>query len=334
MAAAGYDIDESAARLATYFHVLRELVHGTAGRLALEPRVEVKSALGDHLHDDARTVAKLAGRLAELGEPDPRAPGGELAALLDAADPYAVLKPRLIAAVRDHLVGLDPIADEPSLRLLTQLLHRQERHVAELPPAGAGVDPRPLPLATGGPARELRVLAPLDEPARDAYVTVGPEADPPATLPLDPEEQRRGFHALMHAALCDAELAARTSHEHPGMPLAFHADMARRCWDGIRHAEAFDQLMAAELGCRWGDHPVGFGRFRTRYARDLAGRLASPPPLAAIAPDPVAWRGSDARRALVERGQERIARVLDHLVADSAGRVQDGDRWGTHPLAS
>ena len=32
-----------------------------------------------------------------------------------------------------HLANLDPIIDEPSLRLLTQLLHRQQRHVVELP---------------------------------------------------------------------------------------------------------------------------------------------------------------------------------------------------------
>ena len=46
---------------------------------------------------------------------------------------YGELKPALAAAMRIHLANLDPVIDEPSLRLLTQLLHRQERHVVELP---------------------------------------------------------------------------------------------------------------------------------------------------------------------------------------------------------
>ena len=52
----GYDVDENAVRFSNYFHVLRELVHLSCGWLPLEPRLEVKYALGDHLHDDARAV--------------------------------------------------------------------------------------------------------------------------------------------------------------------------------------------------------------------------------------------------------------------------------------
>ena len=73
----GYTVDESAGRFANYFLVLRELVHLTAGHLALEPRFEVKALLGDHLHDDARSATKILRRLHELGgeaaAPAPRA---------------------------------------------------------------------------------------------------------------------------------------------------------------------------------------------------------------------------------------------------------------------
>src|SRR3954451_19470180 len=144
----GYDVDENACRFSNYFHVLRELVHLSCGWLALEPRLEVKYALGDHLHDDARAVTKIKRRLYELRTPSdyPGAPSEELAALLERANgatnsaeyleiAYGELKPALSAAFRIHLATLDPIIDEPSLRLLTQLLHRQERHVVELAPA-------------------------------------------------------------------------------------------------------------------------------------------------------------------------------------------------------
>src|SRR5689334_24952803 len=109
----GYDVDENAIRFSNYFHVLREIVHLSCGWLALEPRLEVKYALGDHLHDDARAVSKIHRRLYELRTPSdyPGAPAEELAALLDRAndapDPsaylaiaYGELKPTLLAAIR------------------------------------------------------------------------------------------------------------------------------------------------------------------------------------------------------------------------------------------
>ena len=184
--AGGYDVDVNATRLSNYLHVLRELVHLSCGHLALEPRFEIKALLGDHLHDDARAVSKLHRRLYELRTPSdyPGAPSEELAALLDRANDadtseyleiaYGELKPTLIAALRVHLAGLDPLIDEPSLRLLTQLLHRQERHVAELPTGreqNAIEDLGALPLRLHE-VRALRVMEPLDRPARDAFVEV------------------------------------------------------------------------------------------------------------------------------------------------------------------
>ena len=84
----GYDVDENAVRFSNYFHLLRELVHLSCGWLPLEPRLETKYALGDHLHDDARTVTKIKRRLYELRTPSdyPGAPAEELAALLDRAN--------------------------------------------------------------------------------------------------------------------------------------------------------------------------------------------------------------------------------------------------------
>jgi hypothetical protein len=66
---------------------LREVVHLGCGWLALEPRLEVKCALGDHLHDDARSISKIKRRLYELRTPSdyPGAPSEELSALLDRA---------------------------------------------------------------------------------------------------------------------------------------------------------------------------------------------------------------------------------------------------------
>jgi uncharacterized ferritin-like protein (DUF455 family) len=100
------------------------------------------------------------------------------------------------------------------------------------------------------------------------------------------------------------------------MPWDFHVDMARQCWDDIRHAESLDRLMATELGCHWGDYPVDFGDFDEIYALDLPGRLE---------------RSSGDRRTVpIGREKASVARVLDYLLADDAPHAHNGARWARH----
>jgi Protein of unknown function (DUF455) len=351
----GYDVDENAIRFSSYFHVLRELVHLSNAWLPLEPAFPRKYALGDHLHDDARSLTKVKRRLYELRHPSdyPGAPGDELGALLgrlDAADSpqayvelaYGTVKPALLHAVRRHLGELDPITDEPSLRLLSQIAARQERHIAEL-----AVDESPAPFDDLGALpvhlreeRPLLVLAPLDEPARDNFVEVTPEGDTYLVdelyvngaenhVPTEPEEQRHFFHGLMDAELCAAELMARNSHEHPEMPWDFHVDMARQTWDELRHARVHDILMRSELDCAWGDYPVGFEYFKSIYALDLLGRLAL---FNGTSEQKAMWRHSHRRKVLVDLGQENVAKVFDYLLADEVPHVHNGVRWGSYLL--
>ena len=352
----GYDVDESAIRFSNYFHVLRELVHLSCGWLALVPEFELKYTLSDHLHDDARAVSKIRRRLYELRHPSdyPGAPAEELSELLDdlagAETPkafiqlaYGETKPALLRAIAVHLDHLDPVSDEPSQRLLTQLATRQWRHVAALRPAGNGraTEPRDLgslPIRLKAEPRELRIMPPLSEPARDTFVEVTPDGDPYLArelyvndpdenhVPIEPEEQRHFFHGLMDAEICAAELMARNSHEHPEMPWDFHVDMARQTWDEMRHAKLHSLLMPKELDCRWGDYPVGFSYFRSVYAHDLLGRLAL---FNSTSEQKAMWRHSHRRKVLVDHGQEQIAQVFDYLLADEVPHVHNGTRWGT-----
>jgi hypothetical protein len=348
----GYDVDDNAVRFSNYFHVLRELVHLHAGWLALEPSFERKYALGDHMHDDARALSKIKRRLYELRHPSdyPGAPGAELLELLDrmaaAGSPidyvqiaYGEAKPSLVAAVERHLRELDPITDEPSLRLLTQILKRQRRHLHELGVTGSGRwlhDLGSLPIDLKGPQRELKIMEPLTEPARDEFVQVTEHGDPYLVdalyvngeenhVPVEPEEQKHFFHGLMDAELSAAELMARNMHEHPEMPWDFHVDMARQTWDELRHARVHDVLMQTELDCRWGDYPVGFSYFKSIYAYDLLGRLAL---FNGTSEQRAMWRHSHRRKVLVERGQEQVAKVFDYLLADEVPHVHNGTRWG------
>ena len=353
----GYDVDENAIRFSNYFHVLRELVHLSCGWLALAPEFELKYALSDHLHDDARAVSKIRRRLYELRHPSdyPGTPSEELCELLDpmaaAETPdvyveiaYGVMKPALLRAFAIHLDNLDPVSDEPSQRLLTQLVTRQSQHVTALSPSGLGgpaelTDLGALPIRLKADPRELRIMPPLDEPARDNFIEVTPDGDPYLArelyvndpdenhVPVEPSEQRHFFHALMDAEICAAELMARNSHEHPEMPWDFHVDMARQTWDEMRHAKLHSLLMPKELDCRWGDYPVGFSYFRSVYAHDLLGRLAL---FNSTSEQKAMWRHSHRRKVLVERGQEQIAQVFDYLLADEVPHVHNGTRWGTY----
>ena len=355
----GYDVDDNAIRFSNYFHVLRELVHFTNGWLPLEPSFERKFRLADHVHDDARAISKIKRRLYELRHPSdyPGSPSPELTELLermngaDTAAAYIELaygeaKPALARAMRVHLGTLDPVADEPSLRMLTQLVERQERHVRELGGGGARdaaerwPDVAALPILLRGAPRALRVLPALVEPARDEFVEVTAEGDPYLTrelyvngaenhVPVEREEQRHFFHGLMDAELSAAELMARNSHEHPEMPWDFHVDMARQNWDEVRHARLHDLLMREELGCEWGDYPVGFSYFRSIYAYDLLGRLCL---FNGTSEQRAMWRHSHRRKHLMELGQQRVALVFDYLLADEVPHVHNGVRWGSYLL--
>jgi hypothetical protein len=351
----GYDVDDNATRFSNYFHVLRELVHLTGGWLPLEASWPRKYELGDHVHDDARALTKIKRRLYQLRHPSdyPGSPSPELAELLDrmaAADSprayleiaYGEAKPALVRAMRIHLDNLDPVADEPSLRLLSQVVGRQERHVSEVNAArrGAEGDLGALPVRLRTEPRELRILPPLVEPARDDFMEVTESGDPYLTrelyingaenhVPIEPEEQRHFFHGLMDAELSAAELMARNSHEHPEMPWDFHVDMARQVWDEVRHAKVHDLLMKEELGCRWGDYPVGFSYFKSIYAYDLLGRLCL---FNGTSEQRAMWRHSHRRKTLMDLGQERIALVFDYLLADEVPHVHNGARWGSYLL--
>jgi Protein of unknown function (DUF455) len=347
----GYDVDENATRFSNYFHVLRELVHLTNGWMPLEPSWPRKYALGDHVHDDARALTKIKRRLYELRHPAeyPGSPSPELEKLLDrmasAGSPqeyqtvaYTEAKPALIRAMRIHLEHLDPVADEPSLRLLSQLVARQERHTEGQGRFEGDIGALPVRLRTA--QRELRILPPLVEPARDDHVEVAEHGDPYLTrdlyvngaenhVPIEREEQQHFFHGLMDAELSAAELMARNSHEHPEMPWDFHVDMARQNWDELRHARLHDLLMRDELGCEWGDYPVGFSYFKSIYAHDLLGRLCL---FNGTSEQRAMWRHSHRRKTLMELGQQRVALVFDYLLADEVPHVHNGVRWGAYLL--
>ncbi|MCB0877610.1 MAG: DUF455 family protein [Thermoleophilia bacterium] len=355
----GLQVDDNATRFSNYFHVLRETIHWSNGWLPLEASFHAKYVLGEDLHDDARGQVKVRRRIYELraNEDWPGAPSDELAAqldrLADAAGPaelaqviYGQLKPALIRALEIHLDAVDRITDEVSYIVIEHLLRRQRAHVERagrywnITPEEPFCDDMGALEIRKRETRDLKILPRLDEPARDEGIEITPEGDPylgeelyvngdENHVPTERVEQQHFFHGLMDAELCAAELMARNSHEHPEMPWDFHVDMARQTWDELRHARVHEVLMKSELGCEWGDFPIGFEYFKSIYAYDLLGRLCL---FNGTSEQKAMWRHSHRRQVLLDLGQENVAKVFDYLLADEVPHVHNGVRWGTHLL--
>jgi hypothetical protein len=167
-------LEETVARLSAHLAALRRLVDEAAGRFVSTSRLDAKLALADQLHDDTHAEQAVARRIAELGaEPV-------------AADPDSDLR----EALRDHIARIDPLVDEPTLRILTEVLAHQERHAADRDATRHEQQP-------GEPSEELvpRLIAQrievADRAAQDIAAATG---DRRAAL------ARRCWDAMRHAA--------------------------------------------------------------------------------------------------------------------------------------
>ena len=187
----GYDVDDNAIRFSNYFHVLRELVHFTNGWMPLEPSWERKYALGDHVHDDARALTKIKRRLYELRNPSeyPGSPSPELEQLLDRMAAARSAQEYLARRLHGGEAGAGARdADPPRHRSTRWPTSRRcgcsprswSARSATRPAARAAIDADigALPVLLRAEPRELRILPPLDEPARDDFVEVTEQRRP------------------------------------------------------------------------------------------------------------------------------------------------------------
>lgn len=357
-----FTVGQTSKLVARYHFVEAQLMRIAAGKLASLPEWEVKCMLGRHLWQDALHADSFLRRMLELRWPRtaPLHPGDatlQLMAALDGAPTtaaflagvYRVIKPRLIGAYTTHQPLATSLADEPTALLLQRVLIEETQHLTEgeaLLESLAGASDvgqtrdwqariEEACARVGGfavPADDIerevpghfegQVATPAPAVARrDARFRWSQDGD--EVSPDDPDEAvkfmaHRDADNEMHAS----EVLGRNIYEQPEMPWEFHVDMARQCWDEVRHAVLYQKYLE-EIGGQLGDYPIVEGNYAYRMALDFPHRIYD-----------LHLRGERLgmhdllrfREQAQDAGDRRYELLNDFIHADEVPHVKNG-RW-------
>ncbi|MFY0758942.1 hypothetical protein AB1K32_08715 [Metabacillus dongyingensis] len=136
----GYSVERNVDLLRRYNYVKKTVHQVYNAHLARTPEWEVKCAFSYHLWLEAEHCAAIRKRVSEMREPPLKLdaiPDEKLKRLLDevirAEDTlellvgiYQVIKPEIIQSLKKHLAETNPMADQPTLRLLKIILMEEE----------------------------------------------------------------------------------------------------------------------------------------------------------------------------------------------------------------
>lgn len=348
-----WGVEAAAARLADIHGALLCSVQCLGAWIAAVPELETKIQWAYHLYEQADLADQVGKRIYALTAERPRVPSPhnrsllkflqELAALAtppeQTAGLYRVLLPALLQACRDQMEGTNPVADEPTLRLLYQAAQTLEEQMiwAKYQAVDAGTVSRlqqELAFAGGlhGPGVEpagdfaIRPLL-VDLPARDSrFRPLEPGKKMPRAKPLEtPEGRVRLLHiALINLEIPAIEVCGRIIAEFPDTPWELKLELARQIWDEARHAVmCADRLI--ELGGEIGQFPYHHKVWEHSIAgRSVAERLITTQRIHE-------GNGLDqtllARDALAAVGDMATSQIMDYIMADEVLHVRTGIVW-------
>lgn len=349
-----WGVEATAARLADIHGALVCSIHCLAAWIAGVPQLETKIAWSYHLYEQAQMADAISRRIHTLIAERPEVPSPhnrsllkflqELASLTDPADQmagiYHVLVPALLGACRDHLEQTNPVADEPTVRVLYQAAetleaqaiwggrqqnvnpgttHRLQLYLTE---AGGLHGPGP---EYDGPAEFRPHLVAL--PARDErFKPLEPGKKMPRAKPLEtPEGRIRLLHiALINLEIPAIEVCGRMIAEYPDAPWELKLDLAYQIWDEARHAQmCADRLV--ELGGHIGQFPYHHKVWEHSIEGEtLAERFTTTQRIHE-------GNGLDqtllARDALAKVGDMATSQIMDYIMADEVIHVRNGNEW-------
>jgi len=306
----GGSVDATVALLRRLARIERRTLLVLAAHLNAVPEWEVKCALALHLWQDAEHCGWLRARVGEMRQPPHYLDLAEDPALEAFFEElirsrstrelltgvYRVLKPSLIEAAEAHRDRGNPLADQPTFRLLRFLDLEEREQVAWGAQAlsavggaegeweghlgaflraagGAGGD--------GDRAGELpapRAAQPLEldrVPRRDARFTrLWNSRGRLPGFDADPEEVNLRMLYVRLTEMHVVELLALTLYEWPEASFEVHRDLARHLWDEARHSMLGEVAFEARgLDWRTVPHELSFASYpntrlepRERYA--------------------------------------------------------------------
>jgi len=300
----GFSVVEASRRLRRFAFVKQQLALLAAKHLNPTPEWEVKSALALHAWYDAEHASGLRARILELREPearldevaDPRlaealeeaqASGcGDTLELLTAI--YGVLRPALLLAMQRYQRETNPLADQPTCRLLKRILVEEREaiawgeqalrvlqksskaselsehwaaHLRAYLAAASGIEGVAEPqCASLPPRRAEQPFVPEVLPRRDPrFRGLFDTSTPADTIYLDdrrPIEERN--LALLFKRLREMdvpEVIAGILAQTPEKPWPYYAEMLRQMWDEARHS-LIGQAAFEAHGVEWTRLPI------------------------------------------------------------------------------
>ena len=306
--------DGSVEEAVRFLRRLARIEHQTllvlAAHLNAVPEWEVKCALSLHIWQDAEHCAWLRERVAELRKPPhylDRPDDPALEAFFEEllrsrttrellTGVYHVLKPSVTAAIEEHVRHANPLAEQPTLRLLRFMLLEEREQLdwaGNALEALGGADAEwgghleAYLRAAGGASRRDERAAELPPPRGDQPLQLvrTPRRDPRFTRLWNSRGRLPGYDApsdevrwrMLYVRLTEMhvpELLALTLYEWPGAPFEVHHDLARHLWDEARHA-MMGEVAFETRGVDWQSvpHEIAFAAYpnttlepRERYA--------------------------------------------------------------------
>jgi Protein of unknown function (DUF455) len=349
-----HDVRENARKVAILYSVEVELTRLVGAWIARTPELAEKLILARVLHEDADHARLLGQRLLELRVAEPRldslrrrtvAAFKTLDGLEDAQaffdQLFRVVKPALLADYRRHLDAAPPYVDEPSVRLVGQIVREEEQHleaglaVLAERRCAPGTDVSyeqlwDLDVEDGSfiegewVGREPRELSSPIWPA--AVVKLRSEAPmPPYPSEFD-EAMRRCVHDLVFSETEALDIFGRYVYElGTELPWQFTFESARIAWDEARHVELLLNVLE-RYGGTIGAFPAKAPGYE-EYVRQPT-TLQKLIMVNVIAEGEVSTdTQTQHREAFRQLGDELSALLKDYEMADEVSHGQFGLRW-------
>ncbi|SFD54684.1 hypothetical protein SAMN05428981_101849 [Bacillus sp. OV194] len=370
----GYSVDRNVDLLKRYNYVKKMLFQIYVAHLAKTPEWEVKCAFSHHLWLEAEHCAVLRKRVSEMREPPlhlDKIPDSNLKKLLDEViraentlellvGIYQVIKPEIVRSVKKHLEESNPIADQPTCRLLKIILMEEEEMVSWGETAISAMIQNKeqkeiakkwekhlvafLQLAGGILGNLTKEVTELPEPRAD-----GNEYE------MDPEPKRderfkdnynqsaliddyyqdgsrsleERTYALLYKRLREMDVPewmAPIIYKTKNKPWGYHVDMSRQLWDEARHA------MLGEIGLYQSGVPF------YKYPVDLKSSMSLNTEFEPIDAHLILWAieqglmhkktGKQWEWEIATQSENRLAATFqDYDWADEVLHTQIGRKW-------